>query len=310
MENLKKVIEQTEKQISQAKEKRQTAEVQQFAELDKDILRMELHLKHLKESEHLRELQNKRQDPMDTFTQAKLHVMKLTEQLSNEMVDMNGSDPRIMAAFRLIESIDRLELLKMANEPTDKDFQPNADFTEQFNEFITVKNEKVKSAKEKIAAQDSEIQHLETLLVDATAAGNPEEIIAYSDSLENAHRTREYLEPMVQAAEQSETFPAGTISTAWEEICSLYRPEWLLRFEIINAAMEIHHQACNELIDLTNSLKSLRYEIQRIGRENGSPDEIEKDNRQITTWLEIHQIPRHDNDRLSHELYRPEGEEL
>lgn len=26
-------------------------------------------------------------------------------------------------------------------------------------------------------------------------------------------------------------------------------------------------------------------------REKGSPDEIEKDNRQITTWLEIHQIP-------------------
>lgn len=306
MENLKKVIEQTEKQISQAKEKRQTAEVQQFAELDKDILRMELHLKHLKESEHLRELQNKRQNPTDTFTQAKLHVMKLTEQLSNEMVDMNGSDPRIMAAFRLIESIDRLELLKMANEPTDKDFQPNADFTEQFNDFITAKNEKVKSAREKIAAQDREIQHLETLLADATAAGNPEEIITYSDSLENARRTKEYLEPMVQVAEQSETFPAGTISTAWKGICSLYRPEWLLRFEIINAAMEIHRQACDELIEFTNNLYFLRSEIQRIGRENGSMDEIEKYNQLITAGTDmtgIKQTKRDEYERLYRIIY-------
>ena len=45
MENLKKVIEQTEEQISQAERKRQTAEVEQFAELDREILRMKLHLK-------------------------------------------------------------------------------------------------------------------------------------------------------------------------------------------------------------------------------------------------------------------------
>ena len=42
MENLKKVIEQTEEQISQAERKRQTAEVEQFAELDREILRMKL----------------------------------------------------------------------------------------------------------------------------------------------------------------------------------------------------------------------------------------------------------------------------
>lgn len=60
MENLKKVIEQTEEQISQAERKRQTAEVEQFAELDREILRMKLHLKRLKESEHFQEFQKKR----------------------------------------------------------------------------------------------------------------------------------------------------------------------------------------------------------------------------------------------------------
>lgn len=306
MENLKKVIEQTEEQISQAERKRQTAEVEQFAELDREILRMKLHLKRLKESEHFQEFQKKGQAPTDTFTQAKLHNMEIMDQLSNELVDMNGSDPRLIAAFRLTEVIDRLELLKMANEPTNMEFSPNADFTEQFNAFITAKNEKVKSAREKVAIQDSEIQHLETLLTDATAAGNPEEIIAYSDSLENARRTREYLEHMVQAAEQSETFPAGTISTAWKEICSLYRPEWLLRLEIINAALEIHRQACEELTEFANNLYSLRSEIQRIGRENGSPDEIEKYNQLIsagTGMAEINQTKRDEYERLYRIVY-------
>lgn len=61
---------------------------------------------------------------------------------------------------------------------------------------------------------------------------------------------------------------------------------------------------------MTRQLKAVRGEMLRIGKENGSPDEIVKDNRQITTWLKIHQIHRHDNDRLSQELYKPEGEEL
>ena len=101
MENLKKVIEQTEEQISQAERKRQTAEVEQFAELDREILRMKLHLKRLKESEHFQEFQKKGQAPTDTFTQAKLHNMEIMDQLSNELVDMNGSDPRLIAAFRV-----------------------------------------------------------------------------------------------------------------------------------------------------------------------------------------------------------------
>ena len=131
MENLKKVIEQTEEQISQAERKRQTAEVEQFAELDREILRMKLHLKRLKESEHLQEFQKKGQTPTDTFTQAKLHNMEIMDQLCNELVDMNGSDPRLIAAFRLTEVIDRLELLKMANGPTNMEFSRSEEHTSE-----------------------------------------------------------------------------------------------------------------------------------------------------------------------------------
>ena len=42
---------------------------------------------------------------------------------------------------------------------------------------------------------------------------------------------------------------------------------------------------------MTRQLRAAREEIQRIRKEKGSPDEIVKDNRKITTWLEIRHIP-------------------
>lgn len=313
MENLQNVIEKTEQEIKHLRTKRQKSEIEQFSVLDKEILRLEMLLKHFKESEHLQELREKGHTHTDTFTLAKLHAMEILSQAINEGKDINGNDPRIIASFRLTDIIERLELLQMAKEPKDTAFQPAKYFTEQFNSYIKAKNEKVESAKTRLSAQDREIQRIETALKDARMAGNPEEIIEYSDSLETACKTREYLEPMVLESEQSETFPPETISNAWKEICNLYRHEWLLRLEIINTAQEIHHQACNELIDLTNSLKSLRYEIQRIGRENGSPDEIEKYNQQITSGIDINrirQIPPNENDRLYRYIYHDRGKLL
>lgn len=291
MEELKKTIKQKEKELEKAKVERQTAEVKEFAALDRNILMLELQIKQLKESQHIQELREKGETPTDELTQAKLHVAELVDQVCEEEKDMNGGDPRLTAAGRLIDIIDQLELLKMAGEPIKHtDFTPAADFTEPLNAYISAKREKVENAREKLAAQDREIQHIETLLADATVAGNPEEIIAYSESLENARKTRQYLEPMIQAAEQGDTFPAGTISNAWKEICSLYRHEYLLRIEIINAAQDIHLRACNELIGLANNLRGLRSEIQHIGRENGSPDEIERYNAQITSGADLSKI--------------------
>lgn len=291
MEELKKSIKQKEKELEKAKAERQAAKVEEFAVLDRNILLLKLQIKQLKESLHIQELQEKGRTPTDEFTQAKLHVTEIIDQVCNEGVDMNSNDPRIVEASRLIDIIGLLELLKMASEPLEHtDFSPSADFTEQLNAYVSAKKEKVANARERLTEQDREIQHIEALLADATAAGNPEEIIAYSESLENARKTRQYLEPMVQASEQSDTFPPGAISDAWKEICNLYRHEYLLRIEIINAAQNIHLRACDELIGLANNLRGLRSEIQRIGRENGSPDEIEKYNAQITTGADLSKI--------------------
>lgn len=275
MKQLQKAITQAQEKLDQTKKERQQASIEQFATLDKEILRQELLLKHLRDSQQLQELREKGQVPTDVLLQAKLHVMNLLDRASSDGIDFNGNDKRITASFRLTDMIDRLELLKMASDISASDTIPdNAEFTKQFESFILEKSEKVKYAREKLLAQDREIERIETALRDSTIAGNPEEIIEYSDSLETARKTRAYLEPMVQETEKSKTFLEGTIKNAWNEICDLYRYEWLLRIEMINTAQAIHHQTIEELTELTNRLKSIRYTIQRIGKENGSPDEI------------------------------------
>lgn len=134
-----------------------------------------------------------------------------------------------------------------------------------------------------------------------------------SDSLETARKTRAYLEPMVRETEKSETFPEGTIRNAWNEICDLYRYEWLLRIEIINTAQAIHHQTIEELTELTNRLKAIRYTMQRIGKENGSTDEIIKYNQNITKGIDINgirQIPQNDREMIYRAIYHNRQELL
>lgn len=287
MEDLLKTIKQTEKELEQAKAKRQKAEVGQFAALDKDILRLELALNRLKESLHLQELQEKGQIPTDTFTQAKVFAAEMVSQVSEQGEDMN-TDPRIIAVARLTDIIDRLEMLKMASETACSQALPNdSELTAPFESYIKEKRDRIEKARKAIQEMDFEIGRIEAALSDSVKAGNGKEIIEYSESLETARKHREYLLPMLREQEQSDTIPQGTITHAWKEICDLYRYEFALRLEIIRTAQEIHKKACSELIEFDNLLKQSRYTLQNFAKENGSTDQIVKRNQQITRDLDM-----------------------
>lgn len=306
MESLQKVIKQTEQQLEQAIKKSRTADIKERVSLDQEISRLQMALKSLRESEHLQDLLDTDETPTDLLTQAKLRNLEMAGQLCEEQVDSEGNDPRNIAYMRFSTVISILDLLKMASDITEIATQPNRDLYGNLASFVTAKQEKVEKARARLTEQDTAIDTIETALKDAMTEGNPEKIIEYSESLEKARKEREYLEPMLRETEQSDTFPPGTISDTWKNICDLYRYEWLLRLEIINTAQEIHHRTCDELIALTNSLKELRSEIQRIGRENGSKDEIEKYNQQISTGTDlsmIRQIKRDEYERLDRYIY-------
>lgn len=302
MEELLKSIKQTEKELEQARAKRQKAEIGQFATLDKDILRLELSLNRLKESQHLQELQEKGQIPTDTFTQAKVFISEMIDQVSEQGLDMN-TDSRIIASMRLADIIDRLELLKMASEINGSKALPDdSELTAPFESYIKAKSDRIEKARKEIQGMDLEVERIEAALSDAMKAGNGKEIIEYSESLETAKKHREYLLPMLQEQEQSDTIPQGTITQAWKEICDLYRYEFALRLEIIRTAQEIHKKACSELIEFDNLLKQARYTLQNFAKENGSPDQIVKGNQQITRDLDMSWLRKNrqsnDNERV------------
>lgn len=306
MESLQKVIKQTEQQLEQAIKKSRTADIKECVSLDQEINRLQASLKSLRESERLQELLETNETPTDLLTQAKLRNLEMAGQLCEEQIDSEGNDPRMIAFNRFSCAIAILDLLKQASEFPDIETPPTKELYGNLASFITAKQEKVEKARARLTEQDNSISTIETALKDAMTEGNPEKIIKYSESLEKARKEREYLEPMVRETEQSDTFPPGTISDTWKNICDLYRYEWLLRLEIINTAQEIHHRTCDELITLTNALKELRSEIQRIGRANGSKDEIEKYNQQITIGTSLYsvkQIKRDEYDRLDRYIY-------
>lgn len=269
MENLKKVIEQTEEQISQTERKRQPGN-NDAARIDRDIvcanLRIGRYTQGLKNpTEPQAEVQERADCPVYecawmSDNEKALHPMpanylSIAQYHETEMIDQVMSDGghadssiSVSAAARLADMIDRTELLRMASE--------------SLQGIPAFPGEK-------------EIADLVSALTD-----------------------------------QNGVIPPGELEKAWSEMCDLYRDEWRLRLKFIDAARLLAHAACDDLIAMTRQLKAVRGEMQRMGKEKGSSDEIVKGNCQITTFLKIHQIPRHDNDRLSHELYRPKGEEL
>lgn len=114
------------------------------------------------------------------------------------------------------------------------------------------------------------------------------------------------------AAKNNGTLPEGELKKMWAGICGLYRDEWRLLFKLIDITRVTQTNACRKLAKITEHLKAVRGEMQQVGREYGSLDEIVKDNPQITVHLsgQMHQILRHDNDTLNFAFCQPKGEEL
>ena len=110
MENLQKVIKQTEQQLEQAIKKSRTADIKERVSLDQEISRLQMALKSLRESEHLQDLLDTDETPTDLLTQAKLRNLEMAGQLCEEQVDSEGNDPRNIAYMRFSTVISIFDL--------------------------------------------------------------------------------------------------------------------------------------------------------------------------------------------------------
>lgn len=235
----------------------------------------------------------------------KLQQLKSYRQTA-KIEEIATIDQNIISAELQIKRLKESQLLQEIKRkktiPNDKLLQAKAHMREMMDQ---ISNEGIPNDGNdpRLIASERLLHFTEQLLETAIKEGNAEKIIEYSDSLETAKKTRAYLEPMVKEIENSETFAPGTISNAWKGICDMYKHEWNMRIEIINRSLEIHQRACQELITFANLLNSLRYEIQRIGTENGSQDQIVKYNAQMSDMSDLDQVRNVKRDQYE-SLYR------
>lgn len=290
MDNLQQAINETLNRIEALKREREAEGAREYARIDKEILKLELRAKRLKESVELQEQKAELEaGSIDSFTRAKIHVGEIVDQVSKDGGDFN-SDSRLAAASRLSTVIDQLEFLKMYEGISEEAaaFPDNDTFINPFTHYVDEYNERIKSAKKDVETAAMEVERIEAALADAINAGNAEEIINYSDALETARKNKNYLMPAVHAQESQNALPDGVIKEAWANICSLYRNEYEMRLEIIKTAREIYESACNELIAFDDRLKYLRETLQDYAKAHSfSPDQITIYNNLITADIEL-----------------------
>ena len=274
MKDIQKVLEDEKKELENLKKRRQKAEINELVELDQAAARLEMHIRLLEDALKTQERKNQETAPKDPLLIAKLHQLEFVEAAVKDNADMNSCDKRLVAADRMQDAIDRLQALRIAAADSDLPKPEAEELTNPLQHFAAEKRARVDAAIKMLTDQENEIARIEAALKEATDAGDPEAIIAHSDSLKEARKKRIYLDPMLEAAKESDTFPDGTIGKKWDEVCRLYRDEWQLRYETTREAAKAYQKACDDLISLTKELQHLRNALQSYGQENGSKEDI------------------------------------
>ena len=161
------------------------------------------------------------QEDLDICTKAGLFVADIVNQVSEDDGDFN-TDTRLIAAYRLSNVIDRLEVLRMYSDFLGNEAFPDYNsFTAPFDHFVNEYNENVENVRARLKEIDMEIERLKAALEDATNAGNTEEIISYTDALEISKKSKEYLLPALKKQEGKDALPNGAVKDAWADVCTL-----------------------------------------------------------------------------------------
>lgn len=294
-------IAEVKEHLNEITEERTAADPESISELDKEIRKLKRHLKALEDSAAM---QNKTSDekPLDEVTKCKLHIDSLFEQAALAKVDFNNlRDYRLNAAVRLHDAIGRLEMMMDSTEDQIMNISefPDIDqFLVEIMECITDKNEKINNSYTTLQECESQVSQFEEELHCAEQSADIEKIIKCADQLEDAKKKSVYAKQLYEKSCQMKVLPDGIISQVWKKVCDIYGYEYRIRLDIIRTAAQIYHQGINDLKVLSDYLTFVRSEIQRLGKENGSTENIVKYNPIITQGIlqdDIHFMVRDEN---------------
>lgn len=178
----------------------------------------------------------------------------------------------VLAEKQERRTLERLEALKrtktaatfMPPEPTDKE-----ELLRDFKRYATEHAAKVQKVKNSIQAAEAERLAAIRGLQQAAEDCDTEKTVELSEKKAELESRLSHLREMLGRVSDLPAYPEGAANETWAEICKKKLPDWertVLRVEMLAAE---YKTACRDLLELHNTLKSVRDEIERMEKSDG-----------------------------------------
>lgn len=211
---------------------------------------------------------SKLQDLEQRIEEKKKEISALREEraAAGTPAEMVRLDKRIADASSTLFALERSKnaVTYMPPQPTDKQVLLSG-----LNKYIQAKNDRVQEISDSIQQVENELEQTETELEKAIDAGDADKVVFYSAKRDEVQQRLAYIRPMKAAAENKIPFPDGEILAEWKKICEQKRPDFMLLLERIGLLAEEYRAACDELMDMNNTLLNVRKEMGRIAERYG-----------------------------------------
>jgi hypothetical protein len=303
-------IDNLKKEIVSIERKKAIVEPEELPALDKSIRRLKRHLQLAETC-----IEPEESKMLDEISESKIFLNKLYADIAKQEVDFNDtSNYLLISARRLEDSIERLALLADLSDGEEALPFPNwNEFMKPLYAHVAAKKRRKDHVVERIHETEQEIKKIEYNLQEAKKRNDIEKIVMYSDQLEDAKNKRRYVLPLIEEVENSKTFPDGEIAKTWKAVCDIYGREWRNRLEAVRRAAQLYHKGIQELKELDNELRMVRANIQSLGKQEGSEEQIIRYSPIISNNVSVDSINlmgRDENEILNNLIFFPRDQML
>ena len=228
------------------------------------------------------------------------------KKVEGNPAEMVAWDKKIAELQRTISALQNTKRAVTYMPPAKSDVNT---ITSCLDKYFEAKREKVQKVQDSLDQTVAEIRTTEQQLEQATNDGAVDDVVLYSEKLNELREREKYIEKMIQDTEAIATFPAGAITEEWEKICKEKQSDWNMLLQRIELLAEEYRSACDELVAMKDTLTVARREMKKVADAQGivfNPDPI------LTVGVNTEKMRISKADGLKPELifYRDIGQQL
>ena len=149
-------------------------------------------------------------------------------------------------------------------EPTDR-----AELLAGFQKYRDAKAEKVAKVAAEIQAAERERAQISRDLQQAAEDCDTGKTVELSERRAELESKLEHLAEMRERVAALPVYPDGAIMAEWEAMCERTLPDWRRRVLQVETLAAEYKAACRELLEMHNTLKAVRGDIERLASADG-----------------------------------------